>query len=108
MSKLTLRSDTADVLALELEHGTRWQGDKIGGAPVPGIGTMERGILPEPYWTAAEDAVYAVYHHETPIIWKVANGTWYVPEHRYSQTTSTFRGKLVAALEKIGADYELI
>jgi len=109
MPKMTVRTATADLLALELGHATRWQGDKIGGAPVPGItDTTARGVLPEPYWTAAEDAVYAVYHHETPIAWKTAGGLWYIPEHRYSQTTTTFRNRIVEALKKIGADYELI
>lgn len=108
MSKLTVRSATADLLALELGSETRWQGDKIGGGPVPGISGLNLGILPEPYHVAAGDATYAVYHHETPIAWKTAAGIWYVPEHHYSQTTTTFRKRIVAALTGLGASVELI
>ena len=108
MSKLTARSITAEILAMELGNETRWQGDKIGGAPTPGLSGLNLGLLPEPYHVAAGDATYAVYHHETPIAWKTAAGIWYVPQHHYSQTTSTFRNRIVGALGTIDADFELI
>lgn len=107
-NKMTTRSTTVDLLALELGERTRWQGDKISGGPMRGITGLNRGILPEPYWTAAEDAVYAVYHYETPIAWETEAGIWYVPNYNYGQTTTTFRNKIVGALGKIGVEFELI
>lgn len=104
MSKLTTRNATPGILAIELANDTVWQGNKISGHPMRGIGDMQRGILPEPYWTAAEDAVYAVYHHETPIVWRTESGAWVIPDHNYGQTTSAFRNKIVKALEINGAE----
>jgi hypothetical protein len=75
---------------------------------VQGIHFGGRGILPEPYWTAAEGAVYAVYHYETPIAWEGTGGAWYVPNERYSQTTNVFRNKVVKALEANGYTVESI
>lgn len=109
MSKLTLRSLSVGILAMEIAHRNKWSGTNISGHPVPGItDTGHRGVLPEPYWTAARDAVYAIYHHETPIAWRIESETdhdvWVIPEHRYSQTTSTFRNKIVEALGINGAE----
>lgn len=108
MGRTLTPSSTAEAFKLELEHGTRWQGANIGGGPVSGIDSLNVGILPEPYWAAATEAVYAVYHYETPIAWKVEAGTWYVPDHKYSTTTSTFRNKIVRALESINATVKWI
>ena len=108
MSKTLTINSSVEAFALELQHETRWQGGKFGGHSVNGIGALQRGMLPEPYHTAAADAVYAVYHYETPIAWKVQAGIWYVPDHFYSQTTSRLRNKIVAALESFGAVVEMI
>lgn len=108
MPRMTARSATPETLAVELGNRTVWHGDKISGHPMRGIVFGQRGVLPEPYWTAARDAMYAVYHHETPIAWETEAGIWYVPNERYSQTTSAFRSKVVAALEINGATVEWI
>lgn len=102
MAKLTTTSDV-QAFTLELARGTRWQGNKIGGGPVPGIDGLNLGLLPEPYHAAAGEAVYAVYHYETPIVWQIADGTWQVPDHFYGRWTSAFRNKITQALETNGA-----
>lgn len=103
MPKLTLSSITEEILAMEFGENARWTGANIGGHSVNGINDMSRGMLPEPYWTAAEDAVYAVYHYETPIAWKVADGTWVMPEHFYSHTTARFQAKIRRGIDLTGA-----
>jgi hypothetical protein len=109
MNKLKI-TDGAEKFRLDLEYGTRFTTTtgKLNGAPVPGIGDMDRGLLPEMYWSAAAEAVYAVYHYETPILWKTQDGTWYVPMHLYSATTSKLRNKMVEALKLSGTKIEEI
>lgn len=107
MNKIKISSD-AEAFRLDLEHGGRFTSGTATGGPVPGVTDMDRGMLPEPYWTAAEDAVYAVFHYGTPILWKTESGTWYVPMHKYSVTTSKFRNKMVEALKMFGAEIEEI
>lgn len=108
MSKIQMTA-AADAFRLDLEHGSSFSTTgTLRGAPVPGIDDMNRGMLPEPYWASAAEAVYAVYHYETPILWKVADGTWYVPMHSYSTRTSAARNKMVMALKLFGAAIEKI
>jgi len=108
MAKIKITA-TAEAFRLDLEHGARFTTTgPLSGGPVPGIDSMSRGMLPEPYWVAAGDAVYAVYHYETPILWKAADGTWYVPMHSYSGRTSAARNKMMDALELSGAHIEKI
>lgn len=99
----------ADAFRLDLEHGSRFTtAGKLHGGPVPGIGEMDRGILPEKYWDDAKNAVYAVFHYETPIIWKAKSGTWYVPMHSYSTTTSRFRNRMIEAIKSFDGHIEEI
>lgn len=93
---------------LSLEHEMRFTttGGKLYGGPVPGIKAGDRGLLPEPYHAAAEEAVYAVFHYETPILWRANDGVWYVPMHMYSGKTSTYRNKMVRALMMAGVTVE--
>lgn len=92
-------TDAEDKFSLPLVHEMRFVSTgHIHGAPAPGIRDGDRGLLPEPYHRAALDAVYAVYHHETPILWKASDGKWYVPMHVYSGTTSAHRNKMMRAL----------
>lgn len=100
----------AEAFRLDLEHGGRFvtTTGKLHGGPVPGIGDMDRGVLPESYWEDATKWVYAVYHHETPILGKKEDGTWQVPMHFYSNSTSSLRNKMIRALEMFGATIETI
>lgn len=99
----------AEEFRLDLEHGSAFTTTgALRGGPVPGIDDMNCGILPEPYWAAAAEAVYAVYHYETPILWKTKSGTWYVPMHSYGTRTSSARNKMVDALKMFGASIEEI
>lgn len=56
-------------------------------------GFVGRGQLPQAYVAAFEEAMttasdfYVVQSYETPIAW-FANGQWWVPNVRYSPTTS--------------------
>lgn len=61
----------------------------------------EPGILPRAYWDSARQAVYTVYSYTTPIAWVDANGTWTVPNVRYSVTTTRHQGKVLAALHDV-------
>ena len=106
-TRLGARSD-AEAFVPDLMHGGRFVAGKISGGPVPGVDDMNRGILPEPYWAAAGEAVYAVYQHETPIVWKLEDGTWQAPDHRYGTTTSQVRSKILAALSSQGIEAEKI
>lgn len=104
-----LRAGSApEEFALELANRTRWSAASLSGAPVPGIGDMARGILPEPYWAAAEQAVYAVYSYETPILWALADGTWQMPDHKYSASTNQQQSKMRQALASLGVEVEVI
>jgi hypothetical protein len=108
MSKIKITA-SAEAFRLDLEHGSRFQTTgSLSGSPVPGIGDMNRGLLPEPYHAAAMEAVYAVYHFETPILWKAQDGKWYVPMHSYSSRTSAYRNRMIQALEMFHADVERI
>jgi hypothetical protein len=98
MKKLGTRSSEED-FALELAHLGRFSAGAITGAPVPGIGESDRGILPEPYWAAAGEAVYAVFSYGTPIAWRTTGGEWQVPMERYSNTTNRHREKIIRALD---------
>jgi hypothetical protein len=93
---------TADVLALELGERSRFNGVNFAGAPVPGIAEGDMGVLPEPYRRSATEAVYAVYSYETPIGWALENGTWVVPAHKYSLTTSRQQKAVREALAALG------
>lgn len=98
-------TDTEDKFTLPLIHEMRFVSTgHVHGAPVPGIKAGDRGLLPEPYHTAALDAVYAVHHYETPILWKASDGKWYVPMHVYSGTTSSHRNRMLRALSAGNAE----
>lgn len=104
MSENKLKITDADTaFQLSLEHEMRFTTTgNLHGAPVPGIKAGDRGLLPEPYHKAAEEAQYAVFHYETPIIWKGPDGVWYAPMHVYSGRTSTYRNKMMRALSLAG------
>lgn len=103
-------TDPAEAFRLDLEYGQRFTSTgSLAGQPTPGGITDEtRGLLPEPYHAAAREAVYAVYHYETPILWKTAGDVWQVPGHSYSRTTSKYRNKIIEALNLFGATVEFI
>lgn len=99
------RKMSADVLAVELGMRNRFVGPNYGGHRISGIDSGARGVLAEPYWSSAAGAVYAVYSYNTPIAWELADGTWVVPEHRYSGTTSRQQVQVREALGLLGIPY---
>lgn len=94
---------------LSLEHEMRFTTTgKLYGGPVPGIKAGDRGMLPELYHAGASQAEYAVFHYETPILWKSSDGKWYAPMHFYSGATSSYRNKMMKALKLAGIEVEKI
>lgn len=107
--RTSVRALTSEILALEIASGGRFDGDNFSfhtGRPTD----MSLGLLPEPYHAAAlADGIgYVAYHHETPIGWVIEDGTWQIPDHKYSATTSTLVKKLIGALDINKTKYERI
>lgn len=68
----------------------------------PGVNYLPRASqLPPEYAASALDAVYAVWSYDTPIAWENPDGTWTVPDVKYSVTTSRHQSKIAAAVEGI-------
>lgn len=99
----------AEAFCADLLVGTRWVAGNLNGVPSPRMeDELDFGILPEPYHAAARGADYAVFHFETPIVWRNAEGVWQVPDHFFSTTTSKLRNKIVEALGLNGETVEII
>jgi hypothetical protein len=99
-------SSSVSAYALEIGSRTRWvAGKTFSGGPVPGIGDLGFGIMPEEFRDAVRDAVYAVYSYETPIVAEVA-GRWLVPDVIYSSTTGQHRSAITGALDVLGIPWE--
>lgn len=83
-----------------------WAGWKYTGAlrgrTVNGTEWIGFGILPEEWKDAfrVKGLEYVIYSYETPIAWRT-NGSWVVPNVKYSVTTSKHQGKVRTALSQI-------
>lgn len=55
------------------------------------------GKLSGAYYESVTHADYIVWSYETPIAW-LTYGIWYMPEKRYSPTTTQHQGKIRTAL----------
>ncbi len=44
---------------------------------------------------------YVVYSYATPIAWHAQDGTWYVPDERYSQTTTRHQNVIGTCIQQI-------
>jgi len=76
----------------------------LQGEPTYGeLWTYSRGELPGEYWDKfiTSGATYVVYSYLTPIAWENADGSWTVPDVKYSVTTSRHQSKIAAAVEGI-------
>lgn len=102
----TINAKTSETaLGMELVNGMRFTSTiNLTGGPVPGIVAGNFGMLPDEYQEAAGAATYAVYHYETPILWQSGDGKWYVPMFAYSARTSSYRNKMMRALDLNGAE----
>jgi hypothetical protein len=66
------------------------------------------GELPYQYHDSAKQARYYVYSYRTPIAWENPDGTWTVPDVKYSVTTSRHQGKIRTAVANIESDYSRV
>ena len=41
----------------------------------------------------ADEPTFAVYSYSTPIAWQKPDGTWVMPDEKYSQSTSVHQGR---------------
>jgi hypothetical protein len=62
-------------------------------------GQETAGQLPEEYQGSFGDADYAVFSYDTPIAWRI-DGQWYMPDYRYSRTTTRHQSTIRVALEQ--------
>jgi hypothetical protein len=72
-----------------------------GVTETPGGFTYYTGYLPPEFKEGLEQASYAVYSYNTPIAW-YADGRWYVPEVKYSITTSMHQSRTRWGIVKSG------
>lgn len=59
------------------------------------------GSLPQAFLSAVRSAEYVVYSYTTPIAWLNADGTWTVPDVKYSVTTSRHQSKIRSAVKTL-------
>lgn len=81
---------------------------KTGGAlrGTRGVEYLPRSSqLPSEYGKGALESVYAVWSYETPIAWANPDGTWTVPDVKYSVTTSRHQSKIRTAVDNIDSTY---
>lgn len=66
------------------------------------------GVLPDEYRTILEAGValnhidFVVYSYATPVAWHYVGMNWYVPEVRYSQSTTNHQNVLRVAVANPG------
>lgn len=61
------------------------------------------GQLDPKYWNEVQASTYIVWSYETPIAWYNAlEGTWTMPDRKYSVTTSNHQGRIRTALTSLG------
>lgn len=58
------------------------------------------GQLPQEYWASARNAQYLIYSYQTPIAWVDSDGVWFVPDVRYSVTTTNHQSAVKSAIDK--------
>jgi hypothetical protein len=89
-----------DAIAARAEFRDRW----LSGRPTEDGGATGCGDLPAQYHRFLRDADYVVFSYETPIAWHVpAAGpgdvdAWWLPDVRYSSTTSEHQAVVRMAL----------
>ena len=63
----------------------------------------ESGNLTDTHRSAfkADAPTFAVYSYSTPIAWRKADGTWVMPDARYSVSTSVHQGRTRLMLSNV-------
>jgi len=77
-------------------HGTL-RGYETAGSPFS-------GRLDASWHPFFENVDYVVYSYSTPIAWRSADGVWFMPDDRYSVTTSKQQGRISTALYSLEQD----
>ena len=93
-------------------HTNGWSGYRYTGAfrgRRMTVGLLSvLGQLPDEWralWHAHKgEIVYAIWSYETPIAWKLSDGTWHVPNVKYSVTTTKQQNKVATAISTMGSD----
>jgi hypothetical protein len=73
--------------AVETRTDFECNGTLRGGAAQGGLGRLPQRHVSDYLAAYSTPDFYAVYSYATPIAW-FANGAWFVPNVKYSQTTS--------------------
>jgi hypothetical protein len=66
------------------------------------------GKLPAEYHRSVDDATYVVFSYRTPIAWRNGDGSWSVPEVKYSATTSQQQSKIGVACAELNREREAV
>jgi hypothetical protein len=106
MHKISTRDTDGIAKALAAREAFRTHG-ALSGSPVTVGLASKLGWLPDEYRSLWRQGVilarnghslYAVWSYGTPIAFVVDNGTWIVPDERYSVTTSRHQSRVGYAI----------
>ena len=98
--RTTTRNATAIARALESGESFTTSG-ALSGEPYPL--TVGGGRLSYDWASLIDRPVYVIRSYATAIAWQNHDGTWIMPDVRYSPTTSKHQGTVRYALNMIGA-----
>jgi hypothetical protein len=99
-------SETSDRIYNAILRGKEFRSGNMTGSRVVDMepGRLEGGALD--MWRDQLPHVYVVRSYATPIAWFRNDGTWVIPDVKYTQTTTVHQRYPMVALGRMGISYE--